>query len=493
MLGGRVLRAALGTGFSRLTGLARDVAIAYAFGASASYDAFLIGLFIPQALRQVIGEAGLASAFIPVYAKAKKRGEGAALARSFLSLLLLVLPGVALAGSLLTRVYVPFLARGFPPEKMGEAVRLAGFLFPLIVFISLSALEGALLNAHGRFFWPALAPAFLNVGMAGGALFLSRAFRPPILGLVVGTLGGGAASVLVLLPAFRRTLGPKTPGPLLHPDLREVGRRLLPCLAGLLVVEANTLVDNRLASYLPHGSIATLQYAMRLFQFPLGILAVSVATVALPALAEHFARGEEMAFRRTLSHGFLLTAALMVPAALGLAVLAQPAVGLLFERGAFGPADTFRTAQNLVGYLVGLWAYALIYLFSRAFYALGRPGLPLLASCVALLVNVGLNLWWVRLWGTLGLALATGVAGWAGALLLGVLLHRRVTGWSRGSRVLGVILASLAMAGAVGIVSRALAAQGYWAQVVGGVGVGLALYASFLWASGLLRELRVGG
>lgn len=489
---GRVFRAALGTGFSRLTGLARDAAIAYAFGASSSYDAFLIGLFIPQALRQVIGEAGLASAFIPVYAKAKARGEGAALARSFLRFLLLLLPFLALLGSVLARFYVPILAAGFPPDKMREAINLGSFLFPLIIFVSLSAFESAVLNAHGRFFLPSLAPAILNLGMVGGALSLSKFFNPPILGLVVGTLAGGAGSVLLLFPAFRRNLGPKTPGPLIHPDLREVGQRLLPCLAGLMVVEANTLVDNRLASYLPSGSIATLQYAMRLFQFPLGILAVSVATVALPALSEHFAQKESGAFQSTLAHGFLLTVALMVPAALGLWVLAKPVVVLLFERGAFQPADTLRTAQNLSGYLVGLWPYALVYLFSRAFYALGRPSLPLLGGFVSLLVNIGLNLWWVKLWGTFGLALATGVAGWVDAFFLAGLLWRHVRGWIHWPRTFLLVVLSFVMAGLVWMVSAAAEPLGSWAQVIFGVGTGVSVYAGLLWLTGLLRVLRAG-
>ncbi len=492
MFFGRVLKAAFGTGLSRLSGLARDVAIAYAFGASASYDAFLIGLFIPQALRQVIGEAGLASAFIPVYAKAKARGEGEAFARSFLRLLLLFLPPLAILGSFLARLYVPILAAGFPPDKMREAIDLATFLFPLIVFISLSAFQAAILNAQGHFFLPSLAPAVLNIGMVVGALFLSKAFTPPILGLVVGTLAGGAGMVVLLLPPFRKNLGPKNPGPLVHPGLREVGQRLVPCLAGLVVVEANTLVDNRLASYLPHGSIATLQYAMRLFQLPLGVLAVSVAAVALPTLSQQVAKKEGEAFRRTLAQGFLLTAALMVPAALGLWVLAKPVVALLFERGAFGPEDTARTAQNLLGYLLGLWPYALVYLFSRAFYALGRPSLPLLGGFFALLVNVGLNLWWVRIWGTFGLALATGVAGWVDALFLATLLWRRMPGWIDWPRVFVVILTSFAMAGVVWAVSLATLPLGPWAQVLFGVSAGFFVYAGLLWGTGLLRVLRAG-
>jgi len=488
----RVLRAALGTGFSRLTGLLRDAAIAYAFGASASYDAFLVGLFIPQALRQVIGEAGLASAFIPVYAKAQARGEAQALARSFLRILLLFLPLLAAVGSVLSRLYVPILAAGFPPEKMAVATDLASFLFPLIVFISLAAFQTSLLNAHGHFFLPAFAPALLNLGMVAGALFFSRMFRPPILGLVVGTLSGGAAMVLFLFPSSRRFLGKSSPALWVHPDLAEVGKRLIPCLAGVLVVEANTLVDNRLASYLPHGAIATLQYAMRLFQFPLGILAVSVATVALPALSQNFAAAQEEDFRRTLRRGFLLSSALMIPASLGLFLLGRPVVAVLFERGEFQPSDTLWTAQNLAGYVVGLWAYALVYLFSRAFYALGRPSLPLLGAALSLFVNIGLNFWWVRIWGTFGLALATGVAGWVDALFLGALLWRRIRGWIPWSRLSLVLLGSAAMGFCVWAVSSVASPLGSWAQVLLGVGLGVAAYGVFAQASGLLAELRAG-
>lgn len=496
MFVGRVGRAALGTLFSRLTGFLRDAAIAYAYGASASYDAFLVGLFLPQALRQVIGEAGLATAFVPVYAAARARGEGALFLRAFTRALLLALAPLVALGCVLARFYVPVLAAGFPPEKLREAAALATWLFPLIAFVAVSALEAAVLNVHGAFFLPALAPAALNVGMAGGALLLAPRFRPPIFGLVVGTLAGGLLSVLLLLPAFRRHL--RAPPPDRAPaglgrDLRAVGLRLLPALGGLLVAEANTLVDNRLASYLPHGSIATLQYAMRLFQFPLGVLAVSVATVALPVLAEQAAQGQAGAFRRTLARGFLLTAALMVPAALGLGLLAEPAVAVLFERGAFGRADTLRTARNLQGYLVGLWAYALVYLFSRAFFALGRPALPLLGGALALAANVGLNLWWVRLWGTFGLALATGVAGWVDALFLGVLLWRRAPGWIAGASLLRVFACAGAMAAAVAALAWGLAPLGSWAQVLLGVPVGLAVYLGLARLTGLWEELRAGG
>ncbi len=492
---GRVGRAALGTFLSRLSGFVRDAAIAYAFGASASYDAFLVGFFLPQALRQVIGEAGLATAFLPVYTQARARGEGPVFLRAFTRVLLLGLAPLVAAGCLMARVYVPVLAAGFPPDKMREAISLATWLFPLIGFVSLSALAAAVLNVHGSFFLPALAPAVLNLGMAFGALFLSRFFQLPVFALVVGTLGGAFLSLALLLPAVRPYYAGSWSGTGLRNlqirrDLVVVGKRLLPALGGLLVAEANTLVDNRLASYLPHGSIATLQYSMRLFQFPLGVFAVSVATVALPALASHIAQRQTTEFLGTLRRGFLLTAALMIPAALGLALLAEPAVTVVFERGAFSRVDTLCTAQNLRGYLVGLWPYALVYLFSRAFFALGRPGVPLLGGVLSLSVNVGLNLWWVRIWGTFGLALATGVAGWVDAVFLGFLLRRRAPGWLQVKDLGMILLCAGLMAGAVAGMNWLLARYGSWVQVLAAVPLGLVLYFGLLRKTRLWAELR---
>lgn len=477
---------------SRLAGLVRDAAIAYAFGASAGYDAFLVALFIPQALRQVLGEGGLAGAFLPVYAQARERGEGDLLARSAFLYLLLILPVVCALGALFAPAYVPVLAAGFAPQTMAQSVALARWLFPLLGFISLSALAGGILNAHGRFFLPALAPAALNVGMIVGAVALARITDPPIFGLALGALVGGAGMTLLLLPPLRSLLrGPWRLWPP-HPALREVAWRLLPALGALMVAELNVLVDNRLASYLAHGSIATLQYAMRLFQLPLGILAVSVTTAALPRLSRLAAQADDDGFRAALSRGFLTTGALVLPALAGLLVLGTPILKVLFERGAFTPADTARTYAALAGYLSGLWAYALVYLFSRAWFALGRPQLPVLAGAVALGVNVGLNLWWVRVWGTFGLALATGVAGWVYALLLGGLLWRRCPGWVPGGSTLRLALAAGGMAGALLAFRPLLSPHGAWAEVGTGVPLGIALYAGLAWILGITRSLTGG-
>lgn len=491
-LAGSVARGAVGTALSRVLGLVRDGSIAYVFGASAGYDAFLVALYIPQALRQVLGEGGLAAAFLPVYARAQERGEGEALARSALLVLLVLLPAVCGLGALLAPAYVPVLAAGFPPETMAQGVALARWLFPLIGFISLAALAGGILNAHGWFFLPALAPALLNVGMIAGAVALARLTQPPVLGLALGALAGGGAMVVLLLPPLRPLVRGSTPLWPPHPALREVGWRLLPSLGSFLVAELNGLVDNRLASYLAPGSIATLQYAMRLFQLPLGILAVSVSTAALPQLSRRAAQGDRAGFRSALSQGFALTAALLLPATAGLFVLGTPIVALLFERGAFTAHDTARTSAALAGYLAGLWAYALVYLFSRAWFALGRPLRPLVAGAVALGVNVGLNLWWVGVWGTFGLALATGIAGWVHALLLGIPLLRRDGGWISAPVLGKVALAVGGMAGGILLVRPLLTPHGPWVEVGAGVPLGLLLYGALIWALGLIPLLRGG-
>lgn len=484
-----MFRGAGGTVLSRVLGLARDAAIAYAFGASAGYDAFLVALYIPQALRQVLGEGGLAAAFLPVYARAKERGEADALAKSAFVLVLLALPPLCALGALFARWYVPVLAAGFPSDTMGQSVALATWLFPLIGFVSIAALAGGILNAHGRFFWPAVAPAVLNLGMVAGAVVLARTFEPPIFGLAVGALLGGAGMVIMLVPALSPALRGRWRLWPPHPALKEVGWRLLPTLGGLMVAELNTLVDNRLASYLAHGSIATLQYGMRLFQLPLGILAVSVTAAALPRLSRLAARKDHDGFRRALDQGFLMTAALVLPALAGLLILGAPILAVLFQRGAFTAADTARTYAALAGYLSGLWAYALVYLFSRAWFALGRPVLPVLAGAVALAVNIGLNLWWVRIWGTFGLALATGVAGWVDALLLGALLWRRCPGWIQLKTTLRLALAVGGMAGGLLLVRPLLSAHGPWVEVGVGVPLGISLYAGLAWLAGITRTL----
>ena len=489
---GDVFRAAAGTAVSRLVGLAREVVLAHVFGASAALDAFFIAYFVPNLLRRLLGEGGMAAAFLPLYARALRQGGGPSLARTTAIALFALLIPLCTLGIGLSPLYVRVLAQGFPPEKLALAAGLARWTFPFLAFASFAALAGAILNAHGRFFLPAVAPSAWSLGLIVGALVISRLVSPPVLGLAMGLLLGGTGMVAIQAPAVWPHF--QGEGPIAWGELREMGRRLLPILGGLAVAEVNLLVDNRLASYLADGSVAILQYAMRLFQLPLGILAVSVATAALPRLSARAAAADRPGFARALSRGVGLGTALLLPATAGLLVLGRPLVELLFEHGAFTAADTARTTAALIAYLSGLWAYGLVYLFSRAFYALGRPGIPVLTAAVAVGVNVGLDLLWVGPWGTFGLALATGMAGWVDAILQGALLWRRGGGWIPWRAVGTAGLAALGMGLLLWVLDRlALAGLSPWGRVLWGVPAGLLLYLSFGRLLGLPSALKGAG
>ncbi|MEW5825226.1 MAG: murein biosynthesis integral membrane protein MurJ [Candidatus Bipolaricaulota bacterium] len=489
-----VLLMAAATGVSRVLGLVRDASIAHGFGASAVYDAFLIAFYIPQFLRQLLAEGALSTAFVPLYAGRRERGAGDAddFASNVLSLLLVLFPIVCAAGIALAPWYVPFLASGFARDKMDLTVRLAQWLFPSIALVGFGAVFMGVLNARGRFFSASFSPVWFNVGMILGALVLAPHWPgPPVFGLAVGVLIGSAAQTLSQLPSLRRStfrfafrLAP------LHPDVSVLARRMLPAVAVLAVAEINLLVDNKLASYLPDGSIASLQYAMRLFQLPIGVFAVSLATALLPRLATDNVRGDQDHFRRSLGDGLATAALVLVPAAAGLALLGPDILRWLFERGSFMPDDTVRTAGVLVCYAVGLLPYGWVYLASRAAYALGRTGLPLAAAFGSVTTNVALDLLLVGPLGARGLALATAAAGAVNAAVLLVLLRGRIS-WRHAPLRVGLIAAgTLAMCGAVVAVRAALSSSSPAILVLATTATGLAVYAAFVRVTPLWHLVR---
>lgn len=420
-----VLMMALATGLSRLLGLLRDVAIADRFGASGAYDAFLIAFFVPHFLRQLLAEGALSTAFVPLYTGLRVSGDDAdRFASGLLSWLILVFALVVGFGVWLAPAYVPFLASGFAPDKLSLAVRLARIVFPFIALVGFAAVFMGILNSYRRFFAASLAPVWFNVGMIVGVLALAPRFpQQPVLGLAVGALIGGSGQLLAQVPAlsragfrFRLLFWP------IHPEIRRLIGLMAPAVLILAVTQVNLLVDNKLASHLGDGGIASLQYGMRLFQLPLGVFAVSVASALLPRFSEAWARKDDRRFSSYLGDGVALTAAVLVPAMVGLFAIGADVVRLLFEHGSFAPEDTIRTARVLSYYLIGLFPYGLVYLFSRAFYALRRTRLPLLAAAVAVAVNVALDLLLVSTMREAGLALATGISGVVNAVLLGLFL-----------------------------------------------------------------------
>ncbi len=420
---------ALATGISRVFGLFRDVTIADRFGASGVYDAFLVAFFLPHFLRQLLAEGALSTAFVPVFTKALVSDKEAdRFASNLLSLLLVLFPFVVACGVLLAPAYLPFLASGFPPEKLALAIRLAQVVFPFIALVGFAAVFMGILNAHHRFFAASFAPVLFNLGMIVGAILLSTRFSVhPIYGLAMGVLLGGAGQLLVQIPSLRRvgfrfrfTLLP------LHPGIRQMGRLMAPAIIALAVTQINLLVDNKIASHLGDGGISSLQYAMRLFQLPLGVFAVSIATALLPRFSAALAREEHRRFSAQLADGISASAFILLPAMVGLYAIGTDIIRLLFEHGRFTASDTLRTAHALSFYAIGILPYGLVYLFTRAYYALGRTGVPLVASCCAVGANVAFDLLLVGTMRESGLALATSIAGCVSAAILLLFLWQRV-------------------------------------------------------------------
>ncbi len=488
-----VLLMAAAVAASRVLGLVRDASIADRFGATATYDAFLIAFYVPQLLRQLLAEGSLSTAFVPLYASLREKGEDAdRFASNVLSLLIVLFPVVCAAGILLAPWYVPFLASGFPPDKLQLTISLSRWLFPSIALVGFGAVFMGILNAHHRFFIASFSSVWFNVGVILGALVAAPHWPGlPIYGLAAGALVGAAAQALSQLPSLRRLrfrfsfyLWPP------HPSVALLVQRMLPAVVVLAMADINLLVDNKFASYLPDGNIASLQYAMRLFQLPLGVFAVSIGTALLPRLAVAEAKTDPLGFRRYFSDGMAATALILIPATAGFLLIGDDVVRLLFQRGHFTAADTARTAAVLGSFSLGLLAYGWDYLGVRVCYALGRTSLPIVGAIASMATNAILDAVLVGPFGAPGLAFASAVAGAVDAAILLFFLRRHVS-WGPLLPRLGLVVGGTAvMAGAVWGFGRVLPGASPVVAVLVPTLVGLAVYGLFVRSTRLWRVLR---
>lgn len=419
---------AIATAVSRALGLVREVVIADVFGAGADYDAFVIAFIIPHLLRKLLAEGALSTAFIPLFSAHLARGRELAVrfASNVLTVALVVFPVIVALGIWLAPHYVPFLADGFDAAKRALAVELTRVTFPFIMLVGIAALFMGVLNSHERFFVPAFAPVFFNLGLIAGALFIAPRVQPPVMGLAWGVLLGGLGQLLFQVPFLRGRLRYRFTFDPLDEDLKRLMALMLPTVLGLIVVELNVLVDNKLASRLEDGAIASLQYAVRLFQLPLGVFAIAAATALLPRLSFLAAQESTGDFVRSFRGGLRLALFILLPATVGLVVLGGPIIALLFEHGRFTPQDTARTLFALRFLAIGMVGYGVMVLVVRAFYALQDTRTPVVVSAFAVGLNIGLNLLLIGPLRIGGVALATSLAGLVEMGLLIVILGRRL-------------------------------------------------------------------
>ena len=450
---------------SRVLGFVRDIMIAAGLGSGWIADAFFVAFRFPNLFRRLFGEGAFNAAFVPLYAK-RLEGEGKDSARGFAEEALAGLAFLLLVLSVIAIIAMPWLiyllAPGFSgePRKLELAVTLSQIAFPYLFCMSLVALLSGVLNALGRFTAAAAAPILLNVVLIaalGLALWRGLASTPEAgLILAVAVTIAGIAQLAMLWVASRRAgmrLGLRAPG--YSADMRRLVALGVPGLVSGGITQINIVVGTIIAS-LQAGAVSYLYYADRLYQLPLGIVGVAVGVVLLPDLARKLRAGDHQAAmdsqNRSLEFALLLT----LPAAVALAVVAEPIVRVLFERGAFTALDTPATAWALVAFAVGLPAFVLIKVFQPAFFAREDTRTPMRLAVVNLMVNAlgSIALFYlfprIGLMGHVGIAVATSLAGWINAAMLWAALGRRghIAADSRLARSLPlIVLASLVMGG----------------------------------------------
>ncbi len=350
----------------------------------------------------------------------------------------LLVGAICLAGILNSEVLVRIMVEsGFEadPERMGLAVTLTRIMFPFLLFVSIASVFMGILNSLGRFFIPALASSFFNIGSltvgVGLALLFPRLGYPAIAGMACGTLAGGFLQMAGQLPSIYRAgfsfvfnLNLKDPG------LRKIMRLMLPAVAGLSALQLNVFINNFFASSLAVGSLSWLNYAFRLFQFPVGVFGVALAVAATPVMARHAARTDMAALRETYVSSLVMALALSLPAAAGLAILAAPVCRVVFEYGRFGPESTAMTAAALRAYLVGLAAYAAVKVTVPVFYSLDETRWPVAGSFIAVAVNLAVVLTTISSLGHRAMALGISLGMVANFLFLFVVVYRRLGGFS---------------------------------------------------------------
>jgi putative peptidoglycan lipid II flippase len=453
----------LATLVSRLLGFVRDMAIAWLFGAGMMADAFFAAFRIPSTLRELLGEGALSAAFVPMFTRtATREGRQAAwdLASAVMGTLVVVLAAVTLLGVVFAPEIVHLLVPRFAkiPGKVPLTIQLLRIMFPYIFLVGLAALFMSILNSLGHFLTPALSPAVLNVAMIAAALLIAPHASNPVLPLGMAVVVGGVGQLLIQVPAaVARGWRPRLRVAPLDPRVREVARLMAPGVAGLSVTQINVFVGLSLASFLAQGSVATLTYAFRLVQFPIGVIGVAIATGALPVMATSFAKNAVGEMKAALQGSLRLAIFLTLPAMVGLIVFRLPIVHVVFEHGAFLRPATVLTAEILLAYTLGLVFYISNRILAPAFYAMHDTWTPVTTGMMSIGVNIAASIIFMRHVGVAGLALATAVSSVSNFVLLFTRLRRQIG--RLGGR-------ELLFAGArVGVACLPMAAWGVFSQV----------------------------
>ena len=491
------------TALSRVFGVVREMFAAYYFGAAGKINAFTIAFQIPNLLRALVADAALSSAFVPVFSELIEKGERRRAWRVASTLFWLMLLGLtAIAAFFILAAPYIIGVFGNPGNDRDLAVGLSQVLFPIVSLLGVSGIVVGILNTYNHFTIPALSPIVWNVAIIAGL----------VIGVPQATSTNAELYIYagsILLATVIQTL---LPYPWLRslehgeerlrllidwrdPMVKRTFKLMIPVTLGLGLINVNAVIDQVFASRLVDAVLAptAIQKSFLVYMLPQGVFAVAITTVLFPTLSRLSARGDLVGFRTTISSGLRQLAFLLIPASAVTAVLAEPIVRILFQRGAWGPHQTPVVADCLAAFTAGLFFNGIMLLLGRGFFSLQSNWIPTMVALGNLTLNAILDAAFYRL-GTWGIPLATAVVNMAGAAALLVLMRRRLGGLE-GRRTLTavarVVAASAVVAGIAYVVWEPLDSslgRSFAAQLVS---VGAALAASIASYLGMCRLLRV--
>ena len=493
---------------SRILGLVRDVVYARLFGASLVMDAFFVAFRIPNIFRRFFAEGSFSQAFVPVFAEydhTRDHNQVRELVSRTAGTLGVMLSVLAAVGALAAPVFIGVFAPGFATNTTGDdagrfvlAVDMLRWTFPYLLFVSLAALAGGVLNTYHRFVAAAFSPVLLNVVLIIFAVWVAPLYTRPGMALAAGVFAAGVVQLACMLPSLARIrLLPLPKWGWRHPGVRKILRLMVPGLFGSSVAQISILLDTLIASFLVTGSISWLYYSDRIMEFPLGIFGIALATVLLPNLSRNHATQAVDDFGKTLDWALRLVVLIVTPATLGLILLSGPLLATLFYGGQFSVRDVDQSSFSLVAYSAGLMGFTMVKVLAPGYYARQDTATPVRVGLIALGSTMILNVLLVVPWALAGwqaphagLALTTSLGSFINSGLLYRGLRRAGVlkpgpGWERlllrvavAAGVMAVLLLSLVPPMAAWIEAGRWTRSLWLAAAVGGAS--LAYFAALL-------------
>ncbi len=415
---------------SRIFGFLRDVVIANVMGAGLMTDAFFVAFKIPNFLRRLFAEGAFNAAFLPMFAGMLKV-DGKKPALHFASSVMTSLLCILLVITAIVIAFMPdviyMIAPGFrdKPELSELTITLTRITFPYLVFISMISLLGGILNSHDRFAAVAFTPVLLNLSLVLSLLLLPAYVPTHAHAISVGVFIAGAVQLLWLIYVnIRNNSLPRLIRPHYDAQVKKMLKAFAPVAFGAGVAQVNQLIDIVLATYL-ETAVSYLYYADRLYELPLGVIGIAVATALLPMLSKHIRAGEMVEANAAIDQALRFVSLIGLPATAALIVLADPIITTIYEHGEFSTSDSAAVIPALIAYSCGLPAFLLIKIFANSFFAAQDTKTPVKIAVLCMLTNLVLNLILIEYYAHVGLAIATSIAGWLNASLLGITLYRR--------------------------------------------------------------------